>query len=295
MGTYMDIDSNEESLCKNCGGSVDESGDAVGIGEDGIWSYMPYEGAAACIPCVKPLCAKTLEYCDPVYGLAQQYTYYPTAEANTIICEEADPFDVCDIEQYCRDDAAQCRVWPDNRWNMTFPAPCPTLDGPDERFDKNFGCWDHNNIVGSLARGSSSPTTLTVAVPEAARMDLESPDQGAHCGPSAVQPQYRYFYIACKQNRTGAAAECTDFMIDCPFLVSQDIWWTGLADTLYDSNYTTDVHNTAFFETNTSEPWFQPLDGRTVHVIVNIYEDVNSTNKFGYLLKHHICMSRTKV
>ena len=68
-----------------------------------------------------------------------------------------------------------------------------------------------------------------------------------------------------------------------------------MADTLYDSNFTSETDVTAYFQTNISLAAFQPLDGRTVHALVNIYEEVNSTDKFGYELKSYICLSRTKI
>ena len=115
---------------------------------------------------------------------AQTYKYWPTAEADVRECLAADPYDACDFPQYCRDDAAQCRLWPDNRNTMAYPQPCPHLDGPDMRFEKNFSCWDHANYPGGLARGSSSVTSQSVSVAKAATMNEEAPLNG-----SAAQQQ----------------------------------------------------------------------------------------------------------
>ena len=110
-----------------------------------------------------------------------------------------------------------------------------------------------------------------------------------------MRPQYRYFLIACKTNASAINGACTDFKIDCPAFVSEDVWWTSMADTLYDSNYTSEEDVVHYFQTNVSAADYQPLDGRTVHALVNIYEEVNSTNKFGYVLKSYICLGRTKI
>ena len=100
----MPLDDHSEALCFDC-----ESG-----------KYMPTEGAAECHNCSVPICAKELTYCDPIHGGAQQYVYYSTAEANALECLAADPYDACDLPQYCRDDSAQCRLWPDNRHTMVY-------------------------------------------------------------------------------------------------------------------------------------------------------------------------------
>ena len=110
---------------------------------------------------------------------AQTYKYWPTAEADVRECLAADPYDACDFPQYCRDDAAQCRLWPDNRHVMAYPQPCPHLDGPDLRFQKNFSCWDHANYPGGLARGSSSVTSQSFSVAKAATMNEEAPLNGS--------------------------------------------------------------------------------------------------------------------
>ena len=275
----MPLDDHSEALCFDC-----ESG-----------KYMPTEGAAECHNCSVPICAKELTYCDPIHGGAQQYVYYSTAEANALECLAADPFDVCDLPQYCRDDSAQCRLWPDNRHTMVYPQPCPHLDGPDLRLAKDFSCWDHANFPGGLARGSSSPASLPIAVATAATMNEDAPLNGSSCGMTAVQPQYRYFVIACKANASDGGDGCTDFKIDCPAAVAEDVWWESLADTLYDSNFTTESSVTAYFGTSASSPAFHDVRGRTLHALVNIYEDVNSTAKFGYALKSYLCLSRTKI
>lgn len=169
MGTHMPHEDNSAALCLDCGHG----------------KFMPTEGAAECNNCSVPICAKELTYCDPIHGGAQTYKYYPTAEADALMCLVADPYDSCDLPQYCRDDAAQCRTWPDNRHVMAYPQPCPSLDGPDLRFEKNFSCWDHANFPGGLARGASSPSAMPVAVARAATMNEASPLNGARRVPRA--------------------------------------------------------------------------------------------------------------
>ena len=179
---------------------------------------------------------------------------------------------------------------------MTYPAPCPHLAAHGTfLFHKTFSCWDHASVhnPGGLALGSSSANSLMAAVPHSARRDEAAPDNGTHCGTTAIQPQYRYFFIACKQYN--GTVDCSDFKIDCPGSVSEDIWWTSIADTLYASDYTTNESVTGYFETNLSAPDYQPVHGRTVHALVNVYEDVNSTAKFGFKLSSYICLGRTKV
>ncbi|KAL3925495.1 MAG: hypothetical protein SGPRY_003632 [Prymnesium sp.] len=267
MGTFMPLTDHSESLCFNCPSRT----------------YMPVEGAAECRNCSVPFCAKELTYCDPMHGEAQQYIYFSKEEANARICEDADPYDACDLPQFCRNDSAQCRLSPDNRYTMLAKFSNVIRATLFVLVPSRFHILSMVPMNSSLRR---------VAVSAAATFYEASPAKGTRCGETAVKPQYRYFFIACKTNGT---AECTDFKINCPSAVSEDIWWTGLADTLYDSNFTSDTSVIGTFETNVSDPRYQYLDGRTIHVLVNIYEGVNSTKKFGYQLKSYICLSRTKV
>lgn len=270
MGTFMPIDGHTELSCFGCP----------------TGKFMPNEGASECDNCSVPICARRLTYCDPYHGGAQAYEYYG-ASASSIMCEAADPLDVCDQPQYCRDDAAQCRLWPDNRHTMSFPTPCPSIHGESA---SDFACWDHRTKRGGLAHGTSSPDTVTIGVPRAARRHAQALRNGTHCGGTAVSPQYRFYLFACKSD----AIECTDFKVDCPSVVASDVWWESYADTLFESNFTTEPTVIGRMLHNASDPRTH-VDGRTIHALVNIYEDEGSTAKLGYMLRHHICISRTKV
>ena len=50
--------------------------------------------------CYKPFCAKTLEYCNPISGSQQNFTYWGV-EAATKVCGYDDPDDPCAAPHYC--------------------------------------------------------------------------------------------------------------------------------------------------------------------------------------------------
>jgi hypothetical protein len=90
--------------------------------------YMDVEGASACIDCYKPVCAKAIEYCNPISGLEQNFSYYDPFEAINVVCGETDIVgDPCAAPFHCV--AGEC-----TRGAALLPSPPSPPPAP-------FGCW----------------------------------------------------------------------------------------------------------------------------------------------------------
>ena len=179
--------------------------------------FMPLENATACLPCDKPICAKTLEYCNPISGLEATFTYYNIFEVLSVECGPAPPEDPCGAPHLCVAGAAQCSTVA-SRWPMRFGESqttdisgstlCPHLADPNSM--AHPACWDQRAAV----RGDGmyrSELLYSVLTTEHTVM-IPSTLQPATCKALPIVPRFQYFFIACRPG----AAECSDELIDCP-------------------------------------------------------------------------------
>ena len=178
--------------------------------------FMPFENATACVACDKPVCAKTLEYCNPISGLEATYTYYNMFEALSVECGPGPPGDPCGAPYLCVAGAAQCSSVV-SRWPMRFGESqttdvsgstlCPHLADPNST--QSPACWDQrtapdDGVYRSELLYSAFITEHTVMVPFTL--------QPVTCNDIPVTPRFQYFFVSCRPGAT----ECSDEFIDCP-------------------------------------------------------------------------------
>ena len=99
------------------------------------------------------------------------------------------------------------------------------------------------------------------------------------CHADVVQPRFQFFFVACMAGST----ECSDELIDCPDSADLNAtWWEMMGvETIASSNVSAAREFTAPIE---------HMDGRTVHVIVHVWEPEGSALGPSTL----VCLSRTK-
>ena len=151
-------------------------------------------------------------------------------------------------------------------------APCPNLLSSSALLNSQPACWDQEAYGApgqSLYTGDPYSLTASLSV-------------HATCNDSPVAPRYKFFFVVCV-DQDGAAA-CEGRALVCPS--SADLttsWWGSLANTVHESPVTSETQYTAPLNATA-------VDGRTVHVIVHVFEPAGSA--LGEA-SHHICLSRT--
>ena len=208
--------------------------------------------------------------------------------ASTTVCQPADPDDACDAPEYCLTDVGQCDHEP-NRFQLELTAPpCDSLVG-DEDWAWKGACWNQragSNPSGELLyTADSSKLTATLNV-------------SMQCGQRAVQPRYQYFFLLCASHAYACDEEAP---LPCPSLVdlgqadASQHWWDVFATTVHASTLTTDASYTADLDPTR-------VEGRTVHVVVHVFEPEVSNRSTGGVesvlgarAQQHVCLSRTRI
>ena len=134
-------------------------------------------------------------------------------------------------------------------------------------------CWDQE-VNGQPAQSlyGSDPYSLTAVV-----------SIKVTCNNMPVAPRYQYFFVICTDQE--GATPCEGRALSCP--ASADLetsWWGALAETVHTSPVTSEPVYTAPLNATV-------VDGRTVHIIVHVFEPAGSALGGA---SHHICLSRTR-
>lgn len=237
-----------------------------------LGTYADREGATSCDECEKPICARSVEYCDAVSGQDLEFNKYSPEESAFLECNAPNPLDVCDDPEYCVPGEVICDPEPKRQaLEINEANLCPHLLSTSSwnASRSKVACWEQEDTRTrrEAQHYSTHLTEMSVVLPHTLY---------ASCGRRPLHKlQFRYFFIVCPESGVdgvGGGTECSDAKLDCPSEVNAEHeWWTGMgALTLHASNVTTDSYYTAQFEPLYYEQTQMGLNGRTVHVVVHV-------------------------